>query len=234
MLTIREHGVTDYVALRDMDATDVGVLTDDDRACLDALGQYLVATDSWRRFAIWLLHKHFEPKHGEVFVERVLADTRQTRTMPMQRSVLSARELSATAVCFDSAAESGVSVIGMEFAESDDFGAIAPLSFDDEEVLAGIAELLEHYGKTQRFGVRLARNPLEVSEREVLLESCDMAHRMLQCDITGREALGVDHEVIETTWQWKPVRDESGITVVQACTTTCLRGEENHNILHST
>ena len=61
MLTIRDHDVEDYVALRDMDATDVGTLSEDDRACLDELGDYLVSTDAFQRFAIWLLHKHFEP-----------------------------------------------------------------------------------------------------------------------------------------------------------------------------
>jgi hypothetical protein len=41
MLQIRDHGVEDYAALFDMDATDVGVMTEDDRACLDELGEYL-------------------------------------------------------------------------------------------------------------------------------------------------------------------------------------------------
>ena len=58
MLTMRDHGVEDYEALRHMDTTDVGELSDDDRACLEELGQYLVSTDAWRRFGIWLLHKH--------------------------------------------------------------------------------------------------------------------------------------------------------------------------------
>ena len=39
MLTMRDHGVEDYEALRDMDATDVGELREDDRACLEELGQ---------------------------------------------------------------------------------------------------------------------------------------------------------------------------------------------------
>ena len=50
MLTMRDHGVEDYAALRDVDATDVGELGEDDRACLEELGQYLVSTDAWRRF----------------------------------------------------------------------------------------------------------------------------------------------------------------------------------------
>jgi hypothetical protein len=40
-----------------MDATNVGVLGEDDRACLKELGDYLATTDAWHRFAIWLLHK---------------------------------------------------------------------------------------------------------------------------------------------------------------------------------
>ena len=58
MLQMRDHGVEDYTALLDMDATDVGVMTEDDRACLDELGEYLVTTESWQRYAVWLLHKH--------------------------------------------------------------------------------------------------------------------------------------------------------------------------------
>jgi hypothetical protein len=70
-LNLRGHNVEDYATLRDRDTTDVAVLDEADRACLDQLGQHLVSTDSWLRFPIWLLHKHFEPAEGEVFVERV-------------------------------------------------------------------------------------------------------------------------------------------------------------------
>jgi hypothetical protein len=56
MLQIRDDEVDDYSALHDMDGSDVGVLTEDDRACLDELGEYLVTTESWQRFAVWLLH----------------------------------------------------------------------------------------------------------------------------------------------------------------------------------
>jgi hypothetical protein len=51
MLLIRDHGGEDYTEVLDMDATDVGVLFEDDRACLDELGEYLVTTESWQRFA---------------------------------------------------------------------------------------------------------------------------------------------------------------------------------------
>ena len=163
MLTMRDHGVEDYAALHDMDATDVGELTEDDRACLEELGQYLVDTDAWQRFAIWLLHKHFEPAPGEVFVERAIAAPRRTETTLVERSAFAKQGLSATAIRFDASMRSGVGVVGMEFAEPAEFGATSPLSADDEAVLAGIAERLQAHGKTERFGVRLIRNPLGLS-----------------------------------------------------------------------
>ena len=80
MLTFRDHNVEDYAALRDMDTSDVAVLDDADRACLDELGDYLVSTGTWQRFAIGLLHKHFEPCDGEVFMEMATTTPRGTLT----------------------------------------------------------------------------------------------------------------------------------------------------------
>ena len=85
------------------------------------------STNTFRRFAIWLLHKHFEPIAGEVFVEPVFDGPRRTETAPAQRPKFSAHGLSATAIRFDGAVDSGVGVIGMEFAEPADFGSISPL-----------------------------------------------------------------------------------------------------------
>src|ERR1700739_4908252 len=125
MLTLRDHNVEDYAALRDMDATDVAVLDEADRACLDELGRYLVSTDAWRRFAIWLLHKHFEPSAGEVFMERAITAPRGTQTTLVQHRL--ARGLKPTSMRFDPHASSGVGVLGMEFAEPADFGPTAPV-----------------------------------------------------------------------------------------------------------
>src|SRR6185312_5417476 len=135
MLTMRDHGVEDYAALPDMDATDVGELRDDDRACLEELGQYLVSTNAWQRFGIWLLHKHFEPTPGEVFVEHTMRAPRRTATAPMMRSAFTEQGLSTTAIRFDDSISSGVGIVGMEFVKPDDFGDTSPLSDDDEAVL---------------------------------------------------------------------------------------------------
>ncbi len=232
MLEMRDHGVEDYVALRDMDATDVGTLTEDDRACLRELGQYLVDSDAGQRFAVWLLHKHFEPASGEVFVERAITEPRRTETTLVERSALPSQALTATALRFAYTVGSGVGVIGMEFAEPADLGSTAPLSSDDEAVLAGIAERLETLGKTERFGVKLIRNPLGLSEQELLLETCDSTERALYCDVTDRGELPADATIIETTWKYRLVEGETKPIVMQDCTAGCVVVPGGHDVGH--
>jgi hypothetical protein len=233
MLTMRDHDVEDYVALRDMDATDVGVLTDDDRACLAELGQYLVDAGADQRFALWLLHKHFEPGHGEVFVERAITAPRRTETTLVERAAYPGQALGTTALRFDHTVRSGVGVIGMEFAEPEDFGSISPLSADDETVLAGIAQRLQAHGKIERFGVKLIRNPLDLLEHELLLETCDSTERALYCDASTRDAIPVDGTIIETTWRYKLVQGQTEAVVMQDCTAGCVSVPGGHDIGHA-
>jgi hypothetical protein len=201
-----------------MDTTDVAVLDETDRACLDELGHYLASTDAWQRFAIWLLHKHFEPAAGEVFAESVITAQRGTRTTLVERSC--ARDLSVTSMRFEPDASSGVGIIGMEFADPADFGSTSSVSDDDEAVLTGIADRLRARGKTERFGVRLIRNPLGLSDDEVLVETCDIADRTLQCSVGERDGLSADNNV-ETTWLWRPKTSETGPEVTLYCNMMC-------------
>ncbi len=231
MLAMRDHDVEDYTDLHDMDGTEVGVLTDDDRACLTELGQYLATTDAWKRFGIWLLHKHFEPSDGEVFVEQLADSPRGTRTAPIERGAFTQSGLNATAIRFDGSIEAGVGAIGMEFAAPTDFGDTAPFGEEDEAVLAGIAERLDASGKLDRFGVRLIRNPLGLTEGQVLHETSDSRDRTLNCTVADREAL-VDGHIVETTWRWRVIDGQSQPIVMQDCTATCIRVGEGHDVAH--
>lgn len=233
MLTMRDHGLEDYEALPDMDATDVGELREDDHACLEELGQYLVSTDAWQRFGIWLLHKHFEPGPGEVFVERAIRAPRGTETAPIDRAAFPEQALSTTAIRFDDSVGGGVGVVGMEFAQPDDFGDISPLSDEDEAVLAGIAERLQAHDKMQRFGVRLIRNPLDLSEHELLHETCDSASRTLHCTVGDRDEMLADRSIIQTAWQWRVVQGTTDAIVMQDCTAGCVRVGEGHDLSHT-
>jgi hypothetical protein len=226
VLTLRDHDVADYATLRDMDATDVAVLDGADRACLDELGEYLVEDDAWRRFAIWLLHKHFEPTAGEVFMESVVAAPRGTRTTLVERR--RAPDLNATSMRFDPGVGDGIGVIGMEFANPADFGSTAPVNPTDETIMTGIAERLRAHDKTERFGVRLIRNPLILSKDEALFETCDIVHRTMHCSVGARNSVA---NTVETTWQWAPGLSKNGPRVHRYCINQCtLDSGNNHYI----
>jgi hypothetical protein len=211
-MQVRDHTVDDYAVLLDMDETDVGILTDDDRDCLNNLGEYLVSVNAWSRFGIWLLHKHFEPAPGEIFVERTVAEHRRTTTTPFPRTAFSSHELFATAIRFETANETGL--VGMEFTTLADLEPAAPLSPSDEAVLTGLAGILESHGKADRFGVRLIRDRLGITNDEVLLETCNTEARTLHCAVADR---GPRSTRIDTTWQWKPEVIKTSPTPVMTC-----------------
>lgn len=238
MLNVRDHGVEDYATLRHMDKTDVGVLSEDDRTCIDEIGRYLVEAGSAQRFALWLLHKHFEPNPGEVFVERSLTAPRRTETTLVARDAYETKALHATAFRFDDSAPSGVGVIGMEFTETDDLGSTSPLSADDETVLAGVADLLAAHSKTERFGIKLIRDPLDLLEHELLLETCDSSLRTLYCDVKERDAIPAERSsIIETSWRYQVVDGRGESIVMKECISLCIRevggGHESNHRHHN-
>jgi hypothetical protein len=155
---------------------------------------------------------------GEVFVESVITAPRGTETTPVKRCF--AQGLNATSMRFDPDVSSGVGVIGMEFADPTDFGSTSSVSADDEAVLTGIAQRLRAHRKTERFGVRLIRNPLGLKENEVLVETCDLAHRTLHCSVGERDGVRAG-ATVETTWQWKPSLSKTGPKVKQYCLYQC-------------
>jgi hypothetical protein len=233
MLAVRDHRADDYAALKDMDLTDVGILDGSDRACLREIGEYLSTTDAWRRFAIWLLHKHFEPFAGEIFVECARPRTGTTETTAMQRSAVAFDSLSVSAIRFGDDIDTDLYLVGLEFSELSSFGDVAPLSADDEVVLVGIAERLRSHAKIDRFGVKLIRNPLGLSEDQLLLETCDPATRTQYCEIGSRDALPSDRSIIETTWRWRLTHATSQPVVMQQCTAGCIPAAvEGHVLAH--
>ena len=125
-----------------MDASDVGVLVADDRSEIPWLSSPIdrvTSSGGWQRFAgaVWLLHKHFLPDYGWVFVERAIARPPQTPTTPIERAAYSLEGLQGVSVWFDTKVTDGVGLVGMEFACLAHFGSEVPISADDENVLVG-------------------------------------------------------------------------------------------------
>jgi hypothetical protein len=231
MLQIHRHGVEDYEQLLHIDAGDLGTLSNDDRECLREVGNFLAATDAWMRFALWLLHKHFEPQTTELLFERVIVDEKRTETSPVCRSSLT-KHISPVAIRFRDTSGPAPQVVGLEYADLHPWEPTARLDDQDEPVLAGIAHRLRAYEKLDRFGVRLIRNPLAMTPAELLLETCDSTTRTMHCHVASRTEVPTDVAAIETTWRWRLVRGTSRPVVMQDCTACCSPAGEEHNPTH--
>jgi len=194
MPVVRDHSVEDYAALLDMDATDVGVLTEDDRACLAELGERLIATDAWQRFGIWLLYKHFEPETGEVFVERAVPARRKTEASLVDRSAWDELDLNTTALRFDAATGAELGVTGVEFAEPSDFGYTIPLNEADESVLAEIIGVLEAHAASSRDALPADQTVIETTWRWKRGEGDNGPIAMQDCT-AGCVSIGEGHDI---------------------------------------
>lgn len=64
--------------------------------------------------------------------------------------------------------------------------------------------------------MRLIRNPLGMTEREMLLEKPDADHRTLHSYVIERDGVR-DDEGVATAWRWRPVPGEAGPIVMLQC-----------------
>ncbi|MCV7175154.1 hypothetical protein, partial [Mycolicibacterium sphagni] len=80
---------------------------------------------------------------------------------------------------------------------------------------------------------RLIRNPLGLTDAEVLHETCDTSHRTLNCTVGNRSEFLADDNTIQTAWRWKVVEGSTQPMVMQDCTVVCVRAGEGHDIQHN-
>jgi hypothetical protein len=79
-------------------------------------------------------------------------------------------------------------------------GGAADSGYVDELCLAEIVEVLDRYGRLDRFGVVLIEPPFPVSDEEVLVESCDPNTRTLTLRPVTKEDL---QGLICVTTRWR-------------------------------
>ena len=72
------------------DIHDVQPLSEQDRACLDAVRDILAQYDCLHRFGLSLLHKHFEMAADEILIEEVDENSRTLTTKPVNIIAMSA------------------------------------------------------------------------------------------------------------------------------------------------
>ncbi len=219
MLAIRKHDVKDYARLPNIDAPSVGKLDKVDLACLDEIGDHLVAARQHERFGMILLHSHFPIDDEETLTEEV-SPSMNVLTLRPKRDP--APGLTATSVYFEDIDDGdAVQLIGIEYAQRQVLNGVEPFDQGDGKILAQVGTILNRHGKARRFGVRLLHDPLKLDGR-VLLETSDVANRVLTCQAASANDIAFK-EAIPTIFCWKPVgeRVDNDLVVSQSCVQFC-------------
>lgn len=226
MIQLRLPHSHDYTALPDIDATDAGLLTADDFACLADIGRCLVEQRANHRFGVTLLHSHFPIQEDEILLEETQLD-RQTVTL---RPTKGARQgLAATSLCFDAAT---AGLVGLEYVPARSLGSTPPLNDADAGVLGHVRAILQERAMLGRFGIRLLHDALGLQDR-VLLETCDTASRLLTCTTTV-EGDPAFVDAIPTLFQWDLAPTNNGPITSQGCMQfcknmrKCVRSRDGH------
>lgn len=218
MLALRHHDSLDYAKLPDIDATDAGIITSDDQACLDEIGSTLLRSRFHERFGTTLLHSHFPIGDHETLLEEVCLDERAITLRPVCGQPF---DVFATNVCFDDAHASrgGLRLVGLEFATRQALGGAASIGSSDHDVLTSVTQILQGHGKTKRFGIRLLHDPLRLGGT-ALLETCDSLQRILRSRSEAESPATV--RSIPTVFRWEEAwASEDGLAVDQGCMQFC-------------
>jgi len=220
VIHIRPHTLRDYAILPDIDSLGMGTLNEGDLACLEEIGELLIAKGANSRFGITLLHSHFPIGDNETLVEQASAGERAFTVRPVADRADSSDDYVAINLQFDADRNDGIlPMIGLEFIRSEALSDIAPVSASDASVLRDVREVLERRNYLQRFGVCLLHDTIDLKKSEMLLETCDLFTRTLHCVAAGREDQRISIGV-ETTWLWSTPAEAA--RCLRECHKTCI------------
>ncbi len=205
-LHIRRHLSSDYQELPDIDASQTGTLTGEDRQCLAAIGTYFGKSQAASRFGISLLHQHFPIHDTEILLQTISCSTRSITVAP--HPISTENTVPVNMRFAPSSSTDDINLIGLEYVSALALGGCHPVAITDVLHLAAIRRILQDHNRIDRFGVRLRTNHFTVSSDEILLETCNKADRTLFCNVTPRDAKR-PFRTIETLWYWLTISESS-------------------------
>ena len=103
-----------------------------------------------------------------------------------------------------------------------DINVIEPVSSPDEECIAELRAVLKRHGRLHRFGISLLHTHFDMTDDEILLETCDDERRTLTIRPVKRSELEED-DLIFTNWslgqeaEIQACAKKDHITALQAC-----------------
>ncbi|MFO0821342.1 MAG: hypothetical protein U1A77_25590 [Pirellulales bacterium] len=211
---VQPHSAFDYDRLCDIDSDGVATLTVEDEQCLDAMGDVITAFNWHETLGVALLHSHFRVLSGEVMVESPLPG-RRLLTRPERIADFYESQLHPIAVKIEPR-EAGVALIGLEYGA---YGG-CDRTFGDAAFISSLNAVLSRFDRHNRFGIGKIRNPLLVSDEDILLEVTNKHRRELVCEVVSA-ADGRVRSSTETFWTFAPCSESADPTRI--CNRTCQR-----------
>jgi hypothetical protein len=103
-----------------------------------------------------------------------------------------------------------------------DINVIEPVSSHDEECIAELRAVLKRHGRLHRFGISLLHTHFDMTDDEILLETCDDERRTLTIRPVKKSELD-DADLIFTNWSLgqedalQACSKKDHVTALQAC-----------------
>lgn len=174
-IRIQPHSWLDYKMLPNR----LGRVSEKERKCLDELGAILVEHRLNQRFAISLLHRHFEYSDEELCFVTSSPDRQCLTVSPARRSELEGQSITPISFRFVQDGEDDpLKLIGLEYAPVSDLGDTPPISEDDAACLEALHRVLVRHDAVNIFGVVLRHITARSTENLEWLEDSFHATRI--------------------------------------------------------
>ncbi len=197
-IRILPHSSNDYAML----PKRVRQISVKERECLDELGALLFEQGMQERFAISLLHRHFNYSDEELCFVTSNADRQSLTVSPVKRDELEGHSITAISCRFVQGDESApLKMIGLEYAPISDLGEVAPISESDTACLEGLYRILVRNNAVNTFGVVLRHIDPRFIENLEWMENSD--HSIRTSVRTLMPPLEIPKEDVSTSnWSW--------------------------------
>jgi hypothetical protein len=107
--------------------------------------------------------------------------------------------------------------VAMAYRDLPDIDDVQAFDESDEQCLSAIKDVLDRFGKLERFGVTLLHSHFPIYEGEALVETCDDETRTLVSQVVA-DADMPEGRVVETMWR---LTDDS--TIVRCVVGKCVQ-----------
>lgn len=202
-----------------------------DRACFDALEGSFRHHNMGDRFAVTLLHTHFEIQPDENLVEDY--DSTHTKVVIHPTTAERCRRLGYVPCSWRLTIPhaSSTCLIPLQWAHSSTFNNSHPSELRSRDIAfaEAVAGVLLAHGKLNRFGLCFAKIDVALAEDECLLETANGASRELHLQ-PSRIDIAASEKNVQTSWRIMDLPEKLGGWF--KCRIVCHGSSRGHDDVH--